>query len=129
MEKKLFYNGLLSLFVESYSLTIVGCLINMSFLRFDSFGLGFHSVMCLAFTVLTLLWPLQLFYLLVRKFHHLRSKYYRGRYGTIYEQIYLKEDSKVLLQPMFFFLRRLLLAIAVVILDQVLILQILFMTL
>ena len=26
MEKKLFYNGLLSLFVESYSLTIVGCL-------------------------------------------------------------------------------------------------------
>ena len=60
MRKKLFYNDLISLFVESYSLVSVCCLINFGFIRFDSFGHGFHSVMCIFFTTFMMLRTLKL---------------------------------------------------------------------
>ena len=120
MRKKLFYNDLISLFVESYSLVSVCCLINLGFIRFDSFGHGFHSVMCIFFTLMSILWPIQLFWLSVKNFDDLKTDYYQERYGSLYEDINLRKP-RVLLQPMFFFIRRLLLAVAVVIFDRVLI--------
>ena len=130
MKNKLFYNGFISLFVESYSLIAVCCLINLSYIHFSSFGQGFHSTMCLTFTLLILFWPLHMFNILTRYFKNLQSKAFIARYGSLYEEINIEEGSRmVLIQPAFFLFRRLLLAVAVVIFDKVLIWQIMLMAL
>ena len=129
MESKVFYNGLISLFVESYSLIAVCCLINLSFIQIDSFGKSFHSLMCITFGLLITLWPIYLFTLLTKYFEHIHKKYFLRTYGALYDEVNLEEGPKVLLQPLFFLLRRMLLAIAVVIFDKVLIWQIMLMAL
>ena len=49
------------------------------------------------------------------------------RYGRLYEELKLKRGSVIFLQPAFFLLRRLILAIAVVLLSDYLIVQIYLM--
>ena len=85
--------------------------------------------MCIVFGLLITLWPIYLFTLLTKYFEHISKKYFLRTYGALYDEVNLEEGPKVLLQPLFFLLRRMLLAIAVVIFDQVLIWQIMLMAL
>ena len=86
-------------------------------------------MMCIIFGLFITLWPVYLFTLLTKYFKHIHKKYFLRTYGALYDQINLEEGPKVLLLPLFFLLRRLMLAISVVILNQVLIWQIMLMAL
>ena len=65
LSQKLFFNSLISLFLESYSLISVCALINMSFISFESYGLSVHSSVCaFTFTMMLLMPPLLFFHLI-----------------------------------------------------------------
>ena len=97
MKRKLFYNSLISLFVESYSLLAVCCLINISYISFESYGYTFHSVMCIIFFAAIILWPIMLFTHLGSSFVELEHPHYKLQYGNLYEDLNLREGSQVLL--------------------------------
>ena len=48
MQKKVFWNSIISLFLESYSLLSVCSLINISYISFKNYGVAVHSIVCIA---------------------------------------------------------------------------------
>ena len=121
LKRKLFFNSLISLFVESYSLLCVCCLINTSYISLKTFGFGFHSVICVFFFGFLVLFPTAIFWYIRRHYSELDTPFMRRHYGNLYEELNLKEGEKVLLQPIFFLVRRMQLALAVVVVTQALI--------
>ena len=127
LRRKLYYNSLISLFIESYSLLSVCCLINFYFLSFESVGVTVHSVACIIFLISIFLLPLLLTRYLRKHFKRLKDPKMIARYGDVYLELNLSGSKMVLLQPVFFIFRRLMLAIAIVVFNKVLIWQIFLM--
>ena len=48
IHRKLFWNSIISLFLESYSLLAVCSMINFSYISFESYGMTIHSIACLS---------------------------------------------------------------------------------
>jgi len=57
--------------LESYSLLSVCCMINMSYISFESYGLTVHSVACITFFFLIIFLPIVLAQHLIRFFNDL----------------------------------------------------------
>ena len=121
LRKKLFFNSIISLFLESYSLISVCCLINFSFISFETYGIAFHSITCILFFTCMILMPILLVKHLLRFFERLDDKMMINRYGNLYDELDLRVGKIALVQPFFFLLRRLMLAFAIVIFNQALI--------
>ena len=68
LRKKLFFNSFISLFLESYSLVSVCCLINLSFLSFETYGVTVHSLSTISFFVIMMLSPVLLMQHLLKFF-------------------------------------------------------------
>ena len=117
LRRKLYYNSLISLFIESYSILAVCCLINLFFLDFSSFGLSFHSFACIIFLLAITLIPIILARYLIKNWNRLSEPKMITRYGNLYNELDLKSSKIVLSQPAFFLLRRLMIAIAIVIVN------------
>ena len=58
LSRAIFFNPIISIFMESYSLLTVCCFINIKFISFKSYGVGFHSLACLFFMTATLIVPI-----------------------------------------------------------------------
>ena len=78
LKRKLFYNSILSIFVESYSLISVCCLINLSYISFETFGLTIHSVICISFFAALFILPIIVFSHLKSGFISLSLSYMKG---------------------------------------------------
>ena len=127
LRRKLYYNSLISLYVESYSLLSVCCLINFYFLSFKNVGVTVHSIACIIFLISIFVLPLILTRYLTKHFYTLKNAKMMARYGDVYHELNLSGSKMVLLQPVFFILRRLMMAIAIVVFNKVLIWQIFLM--
>ena len=90
LQKKLFFNSLISLYLESYSLISVCCLINMSYLSFETYGLSVHSVSCIMFLALILLLPPLLCRHLVSIFEDLDERQVKHTFGSFYDELDLR---------------------------------------
>ena len=90
LKNKLFYNSLISLFLESYSLISVCCLINLSFISIKSYGVTVHSMTCIFFFAAIILMPLILTWYLVAYFGVLRSNFMLRQFGHFYEDLDLR---------------------------------------
>ena len=74
-----------------------------------------------------MLFPVLLIQHLIRFFQELDEKNMRNQYGHLYEELDLRVGKMALIQPLFFILRRLMLAIVIAIINQNLIWQIMVM--
>ena len=90
LQKRLFFNSLISLYLESYSLISVCCLINMSYLSFETYGLSVHSVSCIVFLALILLLPPFLCRHLVNIFEDLNDRQVKHTFGSFYDELDLR---------------------------------------
>ena len=105
--------------MESYSLLSVCCLINIYYLSFENYGVTIHSVACLFFLASIFVLPFLLTKYLVKRFANLKDEYMVKRFGNAYNELDLSKSKSVLVWPVFFIMRRFMLAIAVVIVNQV----------
>jgi len=129
LQRKLKYGSLLSILTESYSIVAVSCLINLQRLSWTSYGTIVQSSATLIFLAVLVGFPLVYGNYLLRKFDQLAHANVRERHGAFYDELSLRNGKMVLLQPVWFLVRRLLLAIIVVLLKTTVIWQISLMTL
>ena len=97
LRKKLFFNSLISLFLESYSLISVCCLINLSFISFNSYGLSVHSVVCIFFFGMMILMPFVLIQYLLIYFKELEEPSMTDKYGHLYGELDLRKGKLTLI--------------------------------
>ena len=90
LRKKVFYNSLISLILESYSLIAVCCLINMGFISFETYGVTVHSVACITFLILIIVLPIALTQHLIRFFRDLEESQMSQQYGSVYSELDLR---------------------------------------
>ena len=113
---------------ESYQIIIVCVLINVQILSYASTGLTVMSILCIVMLTLTILVPLILLCQVKSNWKNLDQSGWKKSHGHLYNDLNIKNGPVVLLQPGFFLLRRLLLAIAVCLVGKVLIWQIFIMS-
>ena len=58
LRKALFFNSIISLFLETYSLLAICCLINNGYISFENYGVTLHSLACIFFSVSIFLLPI-----------------------------------------------------------------------
>jgi len=113
---------------EAYAMLTISCMINLRFLKWGSFSIGMMSVFAILTTVFLTAFPAYLYWLLKTNFQSLELRSFKKKYSAFYEELELRNGEMVLLQPIWFLLRRLMLAVMVVFLNTAVIWQIALMT-
>ena len=57
MRKMLFFNTIISIYIESYSLLAVCCLLNLKYISFENYGLTIHSVVSIVVLAAVIILP------------------------------------------------------------------------
>jgi len=118
LSKWLFYGGLINLIVESYMTVIICCLIHAKNMSWSSYGEITQSLATIFFFVLLLAFPIVESTYLVFVFDKLTEKDVQARHGAFYEELNLKKGRLVLVQPVWFLVRRFILGVTVVLLNE-----------
>jgi len=120
----LYYNWLIATIFESYAIIALCCLIQLPVMSFETYGLSVQGLLAIMFSLLIMTVPFIMLRHAVRNFHALETDVMKRKYGALYEDLKLAQGKMVFLQPGFFLVRRLMLAIAVVVAYDTLIVQI-----
>lgn len=125
LRASLFYNSFVSMMTESYAVMAVCVMINLEYIVWDSWGKSVQSAICLLALSLLVLFPVVLS--IVSKTSWERDfKHLKERIEPFFEDLNLKNGPIVMLQPVYFLLRRFLMAYIVVFYREHLFFQILF---
>ena len=114
LRRTLFYSWFVTTMFESYSVISICCLIALPQLSFDTWGLTVQSTVCLLFAVTYITVPYTLLYRLSKRGGELKNKSVAAKYGGVFEELSLERGAWVFMQPAFFLIRRLILAVTVV---------------
>jgi len=114
LQRKLFWSSFIKLMFESYSISTVSCLINLRFLSWDAWNTGMMSTLALLMTSFLLLFIVFIGTYTSQNFDALPFRSVKSKYGTIYSDLNLRNGKSVLLQPVWFLVRRFILAMIVV---------------
>jgi len=101
----------------------VSCCIHLQFLAWGSFGEVVQSLSALGFTALIISAPLFVGIYLNSMFDYLQNEEVVEKYGQFYVGLNLEQGRLVLLQSVWFMVRRLALALTVVFLNETVIWQ------
>jgi len=107
----------------------ISCMIGMRYLRWDAPNVILMSSLTIFVTLLLLAYTVFFAWKLTKNFDSLDEKDFRQKYGKFYEELDLRNGKMVLLQPIWFLLRRFLLSFMVVFLNTTVIWQVALMTL
>jgi hypothetical protein len=123
------YNQFVGMMMESYSLICVCCMIACFNITFKSYGEIIQSVVTFVFIFLGFAFPLVAVYTVNKDWNPLLKKWktenmIERRFGAMFEELSLEQGPYVLIWPCYFLVRRLLLAIIVVIFKDFLWMQI-----
>jgi len=125
--KKLFYGALIDLIMESYLTMFVSCLINLQHLSWTSYGEIVQSASTIFFLAVLLVFPLVEIFYLGCIFGRIDEQEVQDRHGEFLADLNLRRGRLVLTQPAWFLLRRCVLAVVVVLLNEAALWQILIL--
>ena len=83
--------------------------------KFESWGQTIQTIFTLAITTIYLAVPLYAYYKSMTGFEKLTDKEMKQQFGAFYEGINVNCGKKVLLQPLSFYMRRIVLALLIVV--------------
>ena len=125
LRSMLFYNFIISMMTESYSLMSVCCMIGLFKIGFTSFGDIVQTVSCISALVILIIYPVIVLILLCRNWNNPnKMEVFRDQFEAIFEDLRGDASAISLLHPMYFLLRRFLMAVIVVVFRDRLIFQI-----
>ena len=113
LENQTFWNYPIRVFNESASIIYMCCLINLQHPTFTTNGDKISTSMAICFLFIATTLPIVFTLIMIKQSGRLDDPTVKEKYGEIYEGLNLKRGKKLAIQPLFFFMRRLLLAIAV----------------
>ena len=117
LSQKLFWNSWIVTITQSFMNVALCTLIAFKYkfvLGEGEWGEQIQSAFCLFFTAIYLAIPFGCLVIVMRKFESLENMHYQRRFGAFYEGLKLKNGRKVLIEPTLYLLRRLALALLVV---------------
>jgi hypothetical protein len=121
----LFYNFIISMMTESYSLMSLCCMIGLSKISSGSFGEFVQTVSCISALAVLITYPIFVLILLCRNWNDPnKMESFREQFEAIFEDLKNGGGAISLLHPMYFLLRRFLMSIIVVVMRDRLIFQI-----
>ena len=127
LKRKIYWGQLITLMNESYSILFICVLINAKVLSYDTKGLAVMSVLCAIFLSLSILVPFIFTVHLCRNSKELHKKKWFESYGAFYQGLDTRVGKKFLAVPVFFLIRRAMLAVAVCVVNKTLIYQVYIM--
>jgi len=92
----------------------LSCMINLRYLKWDSFSLIFMSSLSILVTLVLLAYPAFFAWKLTKDFDSLETSKFKKKYGKFYEELDLRNGKMVLLQPIWFLVRRFLMSMMVI---------------
>ncbi len=115
--------------MESYSNICMCCMIACFDINFGSYGEIVQTVTNFTFILLSFAFPLVVIYTVIKDWDPIEKewktrKMIRRRYGAMFEELSLDNGPYVLIWPCYFLLRRLLMAVIVIIFRKFLWMQI-----
>lgn len=125
LKSVLYYEILITMVFESYLMIIMSCFIAIPFVSFNSYGESIQSLACICFLAIDLILPYIAICYAAKNFELLNTRRIRARFGALYQDLRLSNGIRVLYQPTFFLIRRIILALTVVVIKEMLILQLL----
>ena len=126
IQRSVLWNSLIVFIQETYIDLLFGVALNFTnFLdKWSSSDEIFTNILTIIFAVLLLVAPLFLVFFIWPRFKNLRKRHYRNKYGSMYEMVNLKGESTVLTWCLFFFLRRMLFVLGILVFDGIVVFQI-----
>lgn len=109
----LFYNSFISMMMESYAVIAICVMINLEYIVWDSYGKIVQSCMCLLALALLIFFPVVLS-ITARINWESNFKHLYEQIEPFFEDLNIKKGPIVLLQPVYFLVRRFLMAYVVV---------------
>lgn len=110
----IYFKLIITVIFESFAIVAISCLIGLQVIDFGSAGLSVQSLTCIFFLVLITVMPVLMLSHVNHHFARLNDQLIKKRVGSVYEELDIRKGKKILIQPMFFLLRRLVLGYAVV---------------
>ena len=123
IESQMFWNYPIRVFNESATIIYMCCLINLRYPSFETKGDRIATSLAICFLIIGIAVPFMFALIIMKHSGRLNEPEIKQRYGEIYEGLNLQRGKKLAFHPLFFFIRRFLLAVAVC-LNQILICQI-----
>ena len=118
LSRNLLFGPLINLISGSYTAVIVSCMIHVQHMCWNSYGEITQSLATIFFLVLFLAFPLVESLYLVYRFDDLGEEEMQVRHGAFTSDLDLRRGRRVLLQPVWFYLRRIIIGVAVVFLNE-----------
>jgi glycerol-3-phosphate acyltransferase PlsY len=113
----LYYNLIISILTESYSMIAVCCMIGLNKLNAGSFGDFIQSASTIFGLLILIVYPVLVFWVLKKNWKENLNQT-KEKYQPIFENIRTEIGLIALLDPMYFLFRRLLMAMIVVFLKN-----------
>ena len=123
LDNTIYWGMLITLMNESYMIIVVCVLLNIKIFSMENLGLRVMSVLCAIFLFFSVFLPIMFIWRLSRNFEQLNEVELKRKYGALYEELKLKAGKKVLWNPSFFLLRRMILGMAICVVGAKLIWQ------
>ena len=116
----LFYNLILSMLTESYSMIAISCMIGLTNLRisFDNYGETVQSAFCIFALLVLIVFPALVYWILKRNWDSEDLNQLKSKYEPIFESLRTDIGPISLCHPMYFLVRRLFMAVIVVLLKD-----------
>jgi hypothetical protein len=105
----LFYNMIVAMIIESYSILTLCVLVSLNFIVFNTYGNIVESAMTLFFSAIIFIFPIYINWFTVKNWELIDD--YKEYYSHFFEDLKLEEGPKVLMHNNWFMMRRLLMAV------------------
>ena len=109
---------------ESFLTTTICCLINLLFFRSRSYGEVLNTIASITLLAILCVVPFVIRFSLQRNYHFLDTKGFRNTFGSLYDGIKIAKEVEVVTFITYFYYRRLICAVTVVLIDAKLVFQI-----
>jgi hypothetical protein len=104
----------ITVFYETYTVITICSLINITNASYKTVGDKTSTILAIVFFSLCLILPVVFGIILMKKFPYLSRPRIKTKYGALYAQLNLKRGRSVILQPLHYFFRRMMLAVVIV---------------
>ena len=125
LSQLLYYKWIITVMFESYSLVAICCLLAYPLISFKTWGKGIQSSFCIFFAFCFSTIPFVTIWFLSKQIQSLGQESKKRLFGSLYVQLRLERGASVFLWPVYFLLRRIIMAVMLVEITQ-LVYQILF---
>ena len=96
LKRKLFWNAFIRLITESYTMLIIGCMINSKHIKWYNLSAGINSLLVYLIFIVLISYPIFIVYYLNKYFNQLNTAQFKSQFGEAYQGLALDKRDNIL---------------------------------